>query len=799
MMRKTLKAVTVLAAAQLLASIFAGNSIQAQTTPQGTPFSSPAQPASAPLAVGKPGNASTTSDADNSGMRTEHTPEDISRLPEVVPSGRPAIGLALEGGGALGLAHIGVLQWMEDNRIPVDRIAGTSMGALVGGLYATGHSPAEMRQIADSGAFRAVFAMETPYMDASFRRREDRRELPQAIQLGLKGGVSLRNAVLVDAGLDEFLTEYLNSYNRAALSYDSLPIPFRCVATDLNTMQQVIFAGGPMPQTIRASIAIPGIFPPVQYRDHYLVDGAIMDNLPTDIVKQDLHSGVVIAVHLESPGFSESDLKSVVGIFARAFAAGTAKNERVGIPLADVLISADTGGFSTTDYNKAPELIAAGYAAAEKNRAALKKYALKDEEWTAYIAARRRRERPVPSTLEVVKVEGGTPAAQENAQVDLSKLKGKPIETGTLSHALGKIQGNGAYQSSFETFAPEMQNPSDQIGAANPDTGVLVQLSKVRNGPPFLLFGTDLTAMNSNVTRSALDLRLVDQNLGGYGSELRADLRLGFLTQASAEYYRQVSHSGYFLQPRIGILREPVYLWDNQRRISEYFSQQAGGGIDVGRTFNRNYQASLQWRLQTLRWHLIDGSDRAQDISGSAQTGTANLVLDRTESGIISAHGSRFQFTVGSLFDTVKSRNAPLIEAHAARTFTMSKENILALSAEGNTYLRRNVAEPLRFTLGGPLRLSASSIDEYRGTDDYLIRAGYLHRIATLPSDIGHGLYLSAAYEGGEIWAPERRAFLRQDGVLGVIAATPLGAFTVGGSAGDAGRRKIFISFGRLF
>jgi NTE family protein len=504
-------------------------------------------------------------------------------------------------------------------------------------------------------------------------------------------------------------------------------------------------------------------------------------------------------VHLESLGFSESDVSSVVGIFARAYAAGTAKNERAGKTLADVLISADTGKFSTADYNKASELIAAGYAAAEKNSAALKKYALNNEEWKAYITDRRERERPQPSTLQVVKIEGGSPGAQDVAQTDLSKLKGQPIDSVAVSNTLRHVQGNGAYQANFETFAPDRPSPSDKMSTAGPDTGVLVRLSKVRNGPPFLLLGPDMTGMSSNVTRGAVDLRFIDQNLGGYDSELRADLRFGFLTQVAVEYYRQLTRSGYYIQPHIGFLREPVYLWDNERRISERLSQQAGGGIDVGRTFNRNLQASLQWRMQSLRWHLVNGSDGTQDISGTAQTGTANIVFDRTESGTISAHGSRLNVSAGSLFDAAGSRNAPLFEVHTGKTFKMPGRSILALSAEGNTYFRRNVAEPLRFTLGGPLRLSASSIDEYRGTDDFLVRSGYLHRIATLPTGLGDGLYLSAGYEGGEIWAPERRAFLRQDGLLGVIAATPLGAFTVGGAVGDAGRRKIFFTFGHLF
>jgi NTE family protein len=797
---KSSSAVNVFVAARLLPLALVCGTLVAQTSPQAAPLPETMQSTlPVPAAVRESGNASTTSNVNSADLKTEHAVADLRRLPKIVPPGRPVIGVALEGGGALGLAHIGVLHWMEDNHIPVDRIAGTSMGALVGGLYASGHSPAEMEKIATSDVFRGVFAMETPYMDANFRRREDRRELPQAIQFGLKGGLGLRNAVLVDSGLNEFLAVSLNRYNRSELSFDSLPIPFRCVATDLNTMQPVVFDGGPMPQALRASIAIPGVFPPVQYRDHYLVDGAILDNLPTDIVKQNLHSDVVIAVDLTAADFSESDVSSVVGIFARAFAAGTARNERIARTLADVLILADTGTFSTIDYNKASDLIAAGYAAAEKSRAALKKYALNDDGWAAYIADRRGRERPQPSTLQVVKIEGGSSGAEEVARADVSKLKGKPIEPVTLSDALRHVQGNGSYQTSFETFAPGTPAPTDRMEATGPDTGVLVRLSKVRNGPPFLMFGTDATAMNSNVTRSTVDLRLIDQNLGGFGSELRADLRFGFLTQASGEYYRQLTQSGYYIQPHIGILREPVYLWENQIRVSERFSQRAGGGLDIGRTFSRNLQASLEWRAQVLRWHLVTGSDGIQNVSGSVQTATAHIVYDRTESGIISPNGSRLEVSAGSLFNAVASRNAPLIEAKATKTFKITDQDILAVGSEGNTLFRRNVAGPLRFTLGGPLRLSAASIDEYRGTDDFLVRAGYLHRVATLPSGLGQGLYMSFGYEGGEIWAPERRTFLRQDGLLTVIAATPLGAITVGGAVGDAGRRKVFFSFGRLF
>jgi NTE family protein len=226
-----------------------------------------------------------------------------AQLPAIAPQRRRSIGLVLEGGGALGLAHIGVLQWFEQNHIPVDRIAGTSMGALVGGLYASGRSANNLREIATSDVFSGMFAVQTAYTDVDYRRRQDRRDLPQAISFGLKSGVSFRNAVLTDTGLNAFLLDAFAAYNREGIAFDQLPIPFRCVATDLNTLEPVVFDGGSMPQAIRASISIPGIFSPVSYHGHYLVDGAIMDNLPTDVAKMSFtltSSSQYISKHLPS-------------------------------------------------------------------------------------------------------------------------------------------------------------------------------------------------------------------------------------------------------------------------------------------------------------------------------------------------------------------------------------------------------------------------------------------------------------------------------------------------------------------
>jgi len=741
------------------------------------------------------GLPSATTNIDSTEASMDTAPADPAHLSPVVPAGRQAIGLVLEGGGAMGLAHIGVLQWFEEHHIPVDRISGTSMGALVGGLYASGRSVKDLHDIATGDALNGMFTLEAPYTDVSYRRRQDRRELPQAIQFGLRGGLSLRNSLLTDRTLDKFLRNEFSAYNSHAIDYDRLPIPFRCVATDLTDLRPLIFHGGPLPDAVRASISIPGIFPPVDYHKHYLVDGAIMDNLPTDIVKRDLHADIIIAVDLPDTAFADGDIGSIVGVFARAFNAGTARNVRVNKQLADVLVSPATDKFTTTDYDKAQQLIDTGYQAAELRHEQLLRYALNEADWNAYLAARNSRIRHKPGLLQALRIEGGSEGVQQRAAIDMDPLKKQPIDANQISTALNRVQGNGSYVASFQTFKPG----PNSVQAPGPDTGVAVRLDRVRNGPPFLLFGADVSAMNSNVTRGTFDFRYVHQNLGGFGSELRGDLRLGFLTQASAEYYRLFPHSGLFIQPHGGILRQPVYLWSNQQRSSEWLQQQAGGGLDIGRTFNRNMQVALGWQEQIVRWHLTLGNPPEQSISGTSQTAAAHFVYDSTESGTISPRGLRFDLTAGALYHTFASENAPMVQLRTARTVTFHDKNVFGFTADADTYFRRNVADPLRFTLGGPLRLSASSIDEYRGTDDFLIRAGYLRRIAALPTGLGEGLYFTLAYEGGEIWSPERPAYLRQDGVTGVVAATPLGVITFGGSIGDAGRRKVFFSLGRLF
>jgi NTE family protein len=496
---------------------------------------------------------------------------------------------------------------------------------------------------------------------------------------------------------------------------------------------------------------------------------------------------------------------SIVGVLDRAFDAGIQHNAAQALRLADVVVNVPVDSFSSTDYAHAAQLIDAGYKAAEQSRAALLRYALDADGWKAYLAARESRRCPQPGVLRQVRVEGGEPGAVREVLADLKPIEGRPIAPATTLDALRNVQSNGGVTATWETFAPAPTSAappvsgSSIVGPPVPDTGLLIRLSNSRSGPPYLLISPELAASTSNISRGELSLRFVDQNLGGFGSELRTTARIGYRTDLFAEYYRQLAPGGYFLEPRAGILRAPVYIWVNQKRVADRFLENLDAGLEAGRTFSNQLQVSAEWRAEETHWSLTTGTDGEPYLSGTAQTGLLHINIDKATASGISPNGFRIAASAGALYHAVASSNAPLVKLSFGATRSWNEANIFGVGGEVNSYLRANVAQPYRFTLGGAMRLSASSFDEFRGTDTYLARAGYLHRLAPLPTGMGQGLYSFFGYEAGEVWSPEARAMLRQDGFIGLVANSPIGLFTFGVSDGDAGHRKVFLTLGRLF
>ena len=580
-------------------------------------------------------------------------PLDPSVAPTDIPHDRPVIGLVMGGGGALGFSEIGALEWLEEHHIPIDVIAGTSMGSILAALYSTGHTPADMKKILTGDNVNHVFRIGSDYAALNYRRREDNREIPSGLGVGLKHGVSLRNSLLTDTGLNELLDREFLRYNDQT-DFNNLPIPFRCQATDLNDAKTVTFARGSLQDAVRASASIPGVFRPFELNGHEYVDGAILQNLPVADAKA-MNANVIIALSLPLSPVGKGDLDSILGVLQRAFAVGIESNEAASRKLANVVIMPDITGFTANDYLATEKLAERGYAAAESHKAELMQYAVTDAQWDAYIAHRKSKERPPAGSVIQVKVKG--PNAQVEAVVHtiMQPIVGQPVDPDAIEKKLAEIRSDGRYDVDY-TVGYDNAHSNDPI--------VLVSVNDKKTGPPFLSLGLDLEAQTGGDTRATFATILNWQDLGGYGSGFRAKFDIGYLTKFEAEYYWKPRPLGHiFLAPRADIIRQPYYIYQKDYRISERQSQFGGAGGDIGWTDGKFQELRFGWEDQNVDWTLTTGSDGLPDYGGNSQYARARYVFDNQDRALVPRFGERLVVTGGYLYDTPLSPDAPKFTA----------------------------------------------------------------------------------------------------------------------------------------
>jgi NTE family protein len=852
-------------------------------------------------ASGKPGApGGETKEAGQSGE--QHASGRTSALGPLDPAppppkvfARPRIGLALGGGAAVALSEVGVLEWFEEHHIPVDVIAGTSMGCMISALYSTGRSPQQLKSVMNDKVFASVFTFSNAYTARSYRRREDSRELPNGITIGLRHHVSFRNSLLTDQGLNAFLAREFLRYDDQT-DFNSLPIPLRCISTDLNDAEPVTFARGSIPDAVRASVSIPAVFQPFSMNGHEYVDGGILENLPTPTVHA-MQADVVLAVSLPLQPVGKGDLDSILGIVGRTASVAIEASERQLRKQADVVIMPDTTGFTAGDYLKTVELAKRGYAAAEAQKAELLKYALDDADWNAYLAHRQSLRRgPVAPVLRV-RVAAPTESATIEVQRLFAPLVNQPVDTTRIEALLDQIRADGRYDADYTVgyessaqFAAQQSGaqplpkgtdkvpvqlnappgtpapaptPAAQPGAPDPDTTsstptandqpgaqgqaatlpvtnasledipdrptILVTVTDKKTGPPFLLLGANLEAQGGGITRATVEGIVTDQDFGSYGSELRSHVILGYLTDLDTEYFHPLNflaaadrdeNRTFFIAPHAGLLREPFPIFDNRTRIATRQLSQTTAGADIGLTNQRTQELRAGLDFLHIDWSTSIGDDNEPNLAGNAARAHLTFARDTQDSALVPQFGTRVKLDTGFLFDAGSlasagepSQNAPYLDGNLsfARRFSalhplkavdpLSKNGheILVLSTQGGTMFNRNVAQPFRFTLGGPLRLSASTLDQYRGTDYFLIEPAMLRRIASLPAPLGQNIYLGAGYEYGQMRAPGTPNINRQDIYFGLVAETPLGVITVAPAIGTNGERKFTFTLGKLF
>jgi|HubBroStandDraft_6_1064221.scaffolds.fasta_scaffold03932_9 NTE family protein len=705
------------------------------------------------------------------------------------PAKRLKIGVALEGGGALGLAHIGVLRWFEQHHIPIDYLSGNSMGALVGGMYATGKSPDDLEQLVKGMDWPFIIAGGTPYQDLSFRRKEDARAIPDDLVVGFKHGATLPSGLSSGHQIGLVIDRETLAYSDVK-SFDDLPIPFRCVSTDLISEKAHVFDSGPIGQAMRSSMSLPGIFAPIRDGDRLYVDGALVDNLPTDLVRQ-MGPDVVIAIHLQVAPATAEEIQSLFSVLGQAITVGTANTELRGMEAADIVVKVDVQKFTALEFNKAEALIQKGMEAAEEKSKILLPYALDEAEWAKYIAWRDARKKASASIPQFVRVEGTNPDFDRKIQKFLQPLAGKPIDTRVLDTYLTRLTGVGRFESASYGL---IQN--------NGQVGLLVTVREKNYAPPVLqpAFVIDGSEPNNNVTFT-LGGRLTFLDIAGFGSELRTDFQFGNTYGIAVELYKRFSQtSKWFIAPRVSANNTAQWIYSNNDPKANYRLSREELGLDLGYAINRFSEVRAGYELGYLDANLKLGSPQFPSVKGGVGAWRFRFTTDHTDDPVIPRSGYLGELNFHWADMSPGAPGAfPTVDLRTEFFKTISPPASVFLYAQGGSTVGFDRTGIPQYFLGGTTGLFAYGQNEVRGDQYYLFRAGYLHNLLTLPPFLGTNVYAVTFYEVGKMFNAPGVSKLPTDGAAGVIARTAFGPVFVGGSVGDTGHATWFFALGRVF
>lgn len=695
---------------------------------------------------------------------------------------RKKIGLALEGGSSLGLAHIGVLEWFEEHRIPIDFVAGTSMGALVGGLYATGRSPADLRVIVKEAPWGTLLAGTTPFRDLSFRRREDRTAYPNLLELGLKHGVSLPNGINSGHDIGLLLSRWTLAYPDMD-SFDDLPTPFRAIATNLVTGEEEVFRKGVLADALRATMSLPGVFKPANRGGKLYVDGALLQNLPVDVARQ-MGADIVIAVHLAKPPVDPKTLGSFPGVIDRSIAIVVSANEMRMMERADILVTVDLAGFATNDYPRSGELADAGKAATAKKGNILETFALAPAEWDAYQKARQGRRRVEPTQVTSVKVE-----TVDRGQARLIAEMVKPVVTaGWNPLVLEKVLTQAVGAGRLETARYSVRG--DEL---------LVQAEEWVNAPPFLLPLLEIDGSDLGNMRVSAGARVTFMGLGTSRAEWRTDLVAGSRFRLASEYWLPFGErSRWFGAARAFVGDAAFPLYSGTAQVANYRLRDGGLGADVGYQFGRAAELRLGYATKWLAARRRIGSPILPNFNNRVDVPAARFRYLGYDDPIVPRAGGRvevsYEYVIG---------HGPQAEVQLNWFQRVSQNGSFFSGVSGGTAIGAQRLGFGTFSLGGPLRLPAYATNELLGNQYWLGTAGYLQELRPGLSILGTRLYGAGWLQMGKMYGasvyPGLYPGVAASAAGAVLVRTFIGPVYLGGAYGDRGHGRVFVGVGRFF
>jgi NTE family protein len=710
--------------------------------------------------------------------------------PQSNQASRPRIGLVLAGGGAKGAAHVGVLKVLEEMRIPIDYVAGTSMGSIIGGLYASGMSPQEIEREINQIDWADVFIDAPNREDRSFRRKQDDRLYVFKAKPGFNDGeIELPLAYVHGQKFDLQLNRLTARVNHVK-DFDRLPIPYRAVATDLETGGEVVLKSGNLARSLRASMAVPGAFDPVEIDGRLLVDGGISNNVPINVARA-MGADIVIVSDLGSDLLTREQITSGLSVAVQMinflFALNSQEQIRSLGPR-DVLITSRLGEIGAGSFDRIEEAMPLGEQAARQAAESLRRYSLSQEDYRRYVASRGK---PVAQGGDVafVRIDNRSGVSDAVISSHISAKPGEPLDISQLEHDIQQIYGLEIFESVRYELVEE-----------NGKTGIVIEAKEKPWGPGYLQFGMITSSNFEGDAPFRLGVSYTQTQINALNGEWRIGGQIGDEPGLFGEIFQPLDpEARYFVSGRFGYLTQNINMFD---RAGRNIAQARAGGyameLGAGRQFGTWGELRLGYRREAGSIEHGIGAPTPDHDYDSGEF-FVRLTDDKLDSVYFPTRGHigkmEWRFSREDLGADTDFDQASLAYHHA---FSWGRNTLFGgLSLE--TTVDDDAPIQSLYRIGGFLRLSGFDQDRLTGQQAGLARLIYLRQI----NDIQFfKAYAGASLEAGNVWQDSSDIGFDDTIFAGsafIGADTPIGPIYLGYGHNDDGDGSIYLFLGPLF
>ena len=657
---------------------------------------------------------------------------------------RPKVALVLSGGGARGFSHVGVIRELERLGVKIDIVAGTSMGAMVGGGYASGYSVEQMQDIILGVDWKEMFALRPDRDEINWRRRQDDFKGLGTREIGLsKKGVLFPDSVVPAQHLEIFLRS-ITRHVSSVTDLSKLSIPFAAIATDLDTGEAVVMQKDvTLADAMRSSMSVPGAFSPFPYKNHVLVDGGLAQNLPVEQAKA-MGADIIIAVNAGTPLGKSKDIHSVAGVMGQMIGILTERNvdhSKSLLTEKDILITTDLTGFNAGDFQKAEAIIEAGEKSAKKYERQLKRLAVSQKAFEQWNLARQSAVQP-PQARQVdsVQVQGlevvNPKSVIKSADLDLTK----PITEDQIAQASAKIWATDDFTLVPYTFEP---------GPNGTQTLVWRPQEKPWGYNTIRVGGKISTDFNQEHTFDFLVAHTMGW-LNSWGGEWRNEAQIGKDSYFSTSFYQPLgAASPLFLMPEIRY-ESQRYDWYNgsSHAVATLKNKTLEGSLSLGLELGKAsvFKAGVGYVSAQSKVSVgeIPGynsmDDEASFVEISWQYDTLDNVNFPTKGFYLDARARRY--------DQMENSADPEVSDYYVETIFPwdwgdGWVSVLSGKAGSSTI-------PGRYPLGGLFNMSGAYYGRYSGSDMVLGRLQLSKRLQH--TDVfGFPIYVGAGFEMGRV------------------------------------------------